>query len=249
MRVKVVVEYDGKNYSGWQRQENSNSIQAEIEKALKKLTGRDITIHGAGRTDTDVHALGQVFHFDADETIPAENYAMALNTKIPWDIRAVSSCLVADDFHSRFDSTKKHYRYRIINRRRPLAIDRHRAWHVTYPLDIDKMREGAEYLLGEHDFSSFMAAHSDIEDTVRRIDSVIIQKEKNEIVIDIEGNGFLRNMVRIIAGTLVNIGRGTCKPEDMKDIISSKDRSRAGVTAPGHGLYLVEIKYGKVENE
>ena len=247
MRVKVIVEYDGKNYSGWQRQENANSIQSEIEKALKKLTGKDITIHGAGRTDTDVHALGQVFHFDTDETIPPENYAMALNTKMPWDIRAVSSCRVLDGFHSRFDAKTKHYRYIIINRHRPLALDRHRAWHVIQPLDINLMSEGATYLLGEHDFVTFMAAHSDIEDTVRTIESITIEKNKNEIIIDIIGNGFLRNMVRIIAGTLVNIGCKKNKPEEMKTIIESKDRNTAGITAPGYGLYLVEIFYEKVK--
>ena len=140
MRVKVTLEYDGKGYSGWQRQENANSVQAEVEKAIFKLTGNKITVHGAGRTDADVHALGQVFHFDTDEVIPAERYAGALNTKLPWDIRAISSELVCDEeFHSRFDKNTKHYRYMIINRKRPISrLDRHRAWHVSYePLDVD----------------------------------------------------------------------------------------------------------------
>ncbi len=243
MRVKVIIEYDGKNYSGWQRQENSNSIQNEIEKALYKLTGNKITIHGAGRTDAEVHALGQVFHFDTDDLIPAENYAMALNTKIPWDIRAISSQLVDDEFHSRFDSKSKHYQYKIINRKRPVAIDRHRAWHVVQHLDADLMQEGAMYLLGEHDFQTFMAAHSDIESTIRTIHQVNIVKLGNEITIDIIGNGFLRNMVRIIAGTLVNIGNGKNAPKDMQDIIKAKDRINAGITAPGYGLYLMSVEY------
>ncbi len=247
MRVKVVLEYDGKGYSGWQRQENSNSVQAEVEKAIFKLTGNNITVHGAGRTDADVHALGQVFHFDTDEVIPAERYAAALNTKLPWDIRAISSELVDDEFHSRFDKNTKHYRYIIINRKRPIALDRHRAWHVTHKLDADLMREAAKYFLGEHDFAGFMAAHSDIEDTVRTIYTLDLTQNGNEITIDIEGSGFLRNMVRIIAGTLVKVGSGKIKPRDIPQIIESKDRNRAGVTAPGYGLYLVEVKYNDGE--
>ncbi len=243
MRVKVILEYDGKGYSGWQRQENSNSIQGEIEKALKKLTGEDITVHGAGRTDADVHALAQVCHFDANEVIPAENYAMALNTKLPWDIRAISSELVDDDFHSRFDKNTKHYKYKIINRIRPIAINRHRAWHVTMPLDVSLMQEGAKRFLGEHDFFGFMAAHSDIEDFVRTIYRLDVTKSGEEIIIDIEGSGFLRNMVRIIAGTLVNVGTGKNTPDDIEQIIASKDRKKAGITAPGYGLYLVGVKY------
>lgn len=243
MRVKLVIEYDGMGYSGWQRQENANSVQSEIERGILKLTGQEITIHGAGRTDADVHALGQVCHFDIVCPIPAQRFGMALNTKIPFDIRVITAQEVDSEFHSRFDSTLKHYRYKIINRRRPLAIDRFRAWHVARPLDIVKMREGAKYLLGEHDFFTFMAAHSDIENTVRRVDSVVIEKQGDEITIDIVGNGFLRNMVRIIAGTLVNIGTRRNKPEDMIEIIKSKDRKKAGITAPGFGLYLVSVGY------
>ena len=243
MRVKVVLEYDGKGYSGWQRQENSNSIQGEIEKALKKLTGNDITVHGSGRTDADVHALAQVCHFDTYEVIPAQNYAMALNTKLPWDIRAISSELVSDDFHSRFDKNTKLYRYRIINRVRPLALERHRAWHITIPLDIELMKQGAKHFLGEHDFSGFVAAHTDIEDFVRTIYKLDISQIDDEITINIEGNGFLRNMVRIIAGTLVNVGLGKIKPSEIKTIIESKNRDNAGMTAPGYGLYLVSVNY------
>jgi tRNA pseudouridine38-40 synthase len=218
-------------------------VQAEIEKAIYKLTGNNITVHGAGRTDADVHALGQVFHFDTDEVIPAERYAGALNTKLPWDIRAISSELVSDEFHSRFDKNTKHYKYKIINRRRPIALERHRAWHVIQPLNVELMREGAKHFLGEHDFAGFMAAHSDIENTVRTIYSLDIVKNGEEITIDIEGNGFLRNMVRIIAGTLVNVGSGKTKPEEVPAIIKSKDRDKAGMTAPGYGLYLVQVKY------
>ena len=245
MRVKVVLEYDGKGYSGWQRQENAGSVQSEVEKALYKLTGKEITVHGAGRTDANVHALGQVCHFDTDETIPAERYAAALNAKLPWDIRAISSELVDDGFHSRFDKNTKHYMYKIINRGRPLAIDRHRAWHVVKKLDVSLMLEGAEHFLGTHDFSGFMAAHSDVEDTVRTILRLDISRSGEEITIDIEGDGFLRNMVRIIAGTLAYVGKGKIEPEEVPGIIESKDRGRAGITAPGHGLYLVSVKYGE----
>ncbi len=245
MRVKLIIEYDGNNYSGWQRQQNADSVQSEIEKGLFKLTGKNITIHSAGRTDTNVHALGQVCHFDIDETIPAHRLAMAINTKIPFDIRIISSKRAADDFHSRYDSIAKHYLYRIINRKRPLALDRHRAWQVVKSLDIKLMKKGAVYLLGEHDFAAFMAAHSQIENTLRTINNVTINQENDEIIIDIIGNGFLRNMVRIIAGTLVNIGIGKNKPEDMENIIISKDRNKAGITAPGYGLYLVSVGYDR----
>ena len=186
--------------------------------------------------------------FDTDEVIPAERYAAALNTKLPWDIRAISSELVDDEFHSRFDKNTKHYRYKIINRRRPLALDRHRAWHVVKKLDIDKMREGAKHFLGTHDFAGFMAAHSDIEDTVRTIYMLDVTQNGEEISIDIEGNGFLRNMVRIIAGTLADVGKGKIKPDEVKEIIESHDRDRAGITAPGYGLYLVSVSYDDASN-
>ena len=242
MRIKVVVEYDGSNYSGWQRQTNSNSIQQTIEESLYKLTGNQIVIHGAGRTDAGVHAYGQVFHFD-DDTMPADRYAGALNSKLPYDIRAISSQIVDDDFHSRFDAKAKRYQYKIINQKRPVVIKRNYAWRVYKEIDIDKMRTAAKDLLGEHDFQSFMAARSFVNTTVRDIKSIHIEKQENDITIDVIGNGFLRSMVRIIAGTLVEMGTGQKDYTQMKRIVDNKNRLSAGITAPAGGLYLMEIYY------
>ena len=243
MRVKVVTEYDGSNYSGWQRQINSDkTIQQEIENSLYKLTGRKIVIHGAGRTDAGVHAVGQVFHFD-DDAIPPDRYAGALNSKLPHDIRAISSEAVSDDFHSRFDAKGKRYRYRIINQKRPIVIQRNYAWRVYQELDLDKMRTAANDLLGEHDFASFMAARSFVHTSVREIHSVDIHKNDNDITIDVVGNGFLRSMVRIITGTLIEMGHGQRDYRSMSKIIADKNRLSAGVTAPASGLYLMEVYY------
>jgi tRNA pseudouridine38-40 synthase len=243
MRVKVIVEYDGSHYSGWQRQINSDTtVQQTIERCLCKLTGKSITIHGAGRTDAGVHAVGQVFHFDED-SIPADKYASALNSKLPHDIRAISSEAVFDDFHSRFDAKGKKYRYRILNQKRPIVLQRNYAWRVYQDLDIDKMRMAAADLLGEHDFSSFMAARSFVHTSVREIYSIDIEKNREEIIIDVYGNGFLRSMVRIIAGTLVEMGHGQKDYRDMKKIIADKNRLSAGITAPASGLYLMEVEY------
>lgn len=242
MRVKVVVEYDGSNYSGWQRQINSNSIQQTIEECLHRLTGKEIVIHGAGRTDAGVHAFGQVFHFD-DDIMPADRYAGALNSKLPYDIRAISSIQVDDEFHSRFDAKGKRYQYKIINQKRPLVIKRNYAWRVYREVDIDKMRKAASDLIGEHDFQSFMAARSFVHSTVREIKSISIEKQDNEITIDVVGDGFLRSMVRIIAGTLAEMGTGQRDCTQMKQIIDAKNRLSAGITAPAGGLYLMEIYY------
>lgn len=243
MRVKVIVEYDGSNYSGWQRQINSDTtIQQTIEQCLHKLTGKNITIHGAGRTDAGVHAVGQVFHFDED-SIPAEKYAGALNSKLPHDIRAISSEAANDEFHSRYDAKGKRYRYKILNQKRPIVLHRNYAWRVYQDLDIDKMRLAAKDLLGEHDFASFMAARSFVHTSVREIYSIDIKKNNEEVIIDVYGNGFLRSMVRIIAGTLVEMGHCQKDCNDMKKIIADKNRLSAGITAPASGLYLMEVEY------
>ena len=242
MRVKIVAEYDGSNYSGWQRQLNSNSVQQTIEECLYLLTRKTIVVHGAGRTDAGVHAIGQVFHFD-DDTIPAEKYAGALNSKLPYDIRAISSEAVDDEFHSRFDAKGKRYQYKILNQKRPIVIQRNYAWRVYKHLDVEKMTIASKELLGEHDFTSFMAARSFVNSPVREIYSLNIAKEDSEIIIDVYGNGFLRSMVRIIAGTLVEMGTGQIDYRKMKDIIDAKNRLSAGITAPAGGLYLMEVYY------
>ena len=192
-------------------------------------------IHGAGRTDAGVHAIGQVFHFD-DDTIPADKYAGALNSKLPYDIRAISSEAVSAEFHSRFDAMGKRYQYKILNQKRPVVIQRNYAWRVYKELDVEKMRKASEDLLGEHDFTSFMASRSFVNTTVREIRDIIIHKNESEITIDVDGNGFLRSMVRIIAGTLVEMGSGQKDYRSMSRIIADKNRLSAGITAPASGL-------------
>lgn len=242
MRVKIIIEYDGTNYSGWQRQTNSNSIQETIENALYKLTNKRIVIHGAGRTDAGVHAIGQVFHFD-DDTIEPERYSAALNCKLPKDMKAVSSEQVSETFHSRFSAVGKHYKYIIKNTKRSLAIERNLMWQVHKELNINNMKKAAKDMLGEHDFSAFMAAGSFVNSTIRCVDSVEITKRDEYIIIDVKGNGFLRSMIRVMAGCLVEVGYGKKHHSDIKFIIASRDRLRAGVTAPACGLYMVEIYY------
>ena len=242
-RIKLTIAYDGTNYCGWQVQPNGITIEEVLNKALKKLTGEDILVIGASRTDSGVHALGNVAVFDTDTTIPAEKIAMALNQRLPEDIVVVKSEEVSEDFHPRYCNCSKTYEYHIINTRIPNPMKRLTNYFVSYELDIEKMRRAASYLVGEHDFVSFCNVRTDVENTVRTITDLDIITNGNEIIIRITGNGFLYNMVRIIVGTLVRVGRGFYEPEKVKEILEAKDRKAAGVTAPGHGLVLVKIDY------
>lgn len=242
-RVKLTIAYDGTNYCGWQVQPNGITVEEVLNKALKKLTGEEILVIGASRTDSGVHALGNVAVFDTETTIPPEKIAMALNQRLPEDIVIVKSEEVPLDFHPRYCDCSKTYEYHIVNTRIPVPTKRLTNYFVSYELDIDKMRQGASYLVGEHDFVSFCNVRTDVENTVRTITALDILEHGEEITIRITGNGFLYNMVRIIVGTLVRVGRGFYEPEKVKEILEAKDRKAAGVTAPAHGLFLVEIKY------
>jgi len=242
-RIKLIVAYDGTNYCGWQVQPNGITIEEVLNKALKKLTGEDILIIGASRTDSGVHAMGNVAVFDTETTIPPEKIAVALNQRLPEDIVIVKSEEVAADFHPRYCDCSKTYEYHIINTRIPVPTKRLTNYFVSYVLDIEKMREAASYLVGEHDFVSFCNVRTDVENTVRTISTLDILTNGDEITIRITGNGFLYNMVRIIVGTLIRVGRGFYEPEKVKEILEAKDRKAAGVTAPAHGLMLMEIKY------
>lgn len=242
-RIKLTIAYDGTNYCGWQVQPNGITIEEVINKALRKLTGEDITVIGASRTDSGVHAMGNVAVFDTDTTIPAEKIAVALNQRLPEDIVIVKSEEVALDFHPRYCDCSKTYEYHIINTRIPDPTKRLTNYFVSYVLDIDKMRQAASYLVGEHDFVSFCNVRTDVENTVRCITELEILKCGEEITIRITGNGFLYNMVRIIVGTLIRVGRGFYEPEKVKEILEAKDRKAAGVTAPAHGLMLMGIDY------
>ena len=242
-RIKLTIAYDGTNYCGWQIEPNGITIEEILNKALSKMTGEEILVIGASRTDSGVHAMGNVAVFDTDTTIPAEKIAVALNQRLPEDIVITKSEEVPLDFHPRYCNCSKTYEYHIINTRIPIPTKRLTNYFVSYVLDIDKMRKAASYLVGEHDFVSFCNVRTDVENTVRTITALDIITNGNEITIRITGNGFLYNMVRIIVGTLIRVGRGFYEPEKVKEILEAKDRKAAGVTAPAHGLVLVEIKY------
>lgn len=242
-RVKLTIAYDGTNYCGWQIQPNGITIEEVVNKALRKLTGENITVIGASRTDSGVHAMGNVAVFDTETTIPSDRIAMAINRILPEDIVVVKSEEVALDFHPRYCDCEKTYEYHIVNTRTLIPTKRLTNYFVSYELDIDKMREGAAYLLGEHDFASFCNIKTDVENTVRTVKELEILKNNEEITIRISGNGFLYNMVRIIVGTLIRVGRGFYQPEQVKEILEAKNRKAAGVTAPPHGLMLMEIRY------
>ncbi|MDU3181011.1 MAG: tRNA pseudouridine(38-40) synthase TruA [Lachnospiraceae bacterium] len=242
-RVKLTIAYDGTNYCGWQIQPNGITIEEVINKALSKLTGENIVVIGASRTDSGVHAMGNVAVFDTETTIPADRIAMAVNRILPEDIVVIKSEEVALDFHPRYCDCEKTYEYHIVNTRIPIPTKRLTNYFVSYELDIDKMRKGAAYLVGEHDFASFCNIKTDVDSTVRTVKELDILKNGDEITIRISGNGFLYNMVRIIVGTLIRVGRGFYQPEQVKEILEAKNRKAAGVTAPPHALMLMEIRY------
>ena len=242
-RIKLTIAYDGTNYCGWQIQPNRITIEEVLNKALTKMLGEEIIIIGASRTDSGVHAMGNVAVFDTETTIPADKIGVALNQRLPDDIVITKSEEVPLDFHPRYCNCSKTYEYHIINTRIPIPTKRLTNYFVSYVLDIDKMRQAASYLVGEHDFVSFCNVRTDVENTVRTITALDIIENGNEITIRITGNGFLYNMVRIIVGTLIRVGRGFYTPEKVKEILEAKDRKAAGVTAPAHGLMLMNIEY------
>ncbi len=242
-RVRLTVAYDGTNYSGWQTQANSVAVQDVLNRHLSELLGEEIETIVASRTDAGVHALGNIAVFDTNHRMPAGKISYALNTRLPEDIRIQKSEEVAPDFHPLAVKSIKTYEYKILNRKMPLPTFRHYA-HFTYvPMDVEKMREAAKYLVGEHDFKSFCGAGAQVKTTVRHVLDINIKKEEDLITIRVTGKGFLYNMVRIIAGTLMEVGRGTYPPEQVKEILAACDREAAGPTAPARGLTLVQIQY------
>ena len=243
MRVKLILAYDGTNYQGYQSQVNGPTVQDALEDAIESLLGRRIRTMGASRTDTGVHALGNVVCFDTDSRIPADKMSFALNARLPEDIRVLESSEVPDDFHPRFQNTIKTYEYHILNRCFPDPLRRNTEMHYYYPLDERKMNEAAQYLVGEHDFASFASSGYSSKTTVRTIYSANVRREGDRVVFRITGNGFLYNMVRILAGTLLEIGGGKYPPGRMREILEARDRSAAGPTAIARGLVLVEIRY------
>lgn len=249
-RVRLFVAYDGTDYCGWQVQPNGITVEEVLNRELGRLTGEDIRVIGASRTDSGVHALMNVAVFDTESSIPPERMAYALNQRMPEDIIITRSDEVALDWHPRYqDKVRKTYEYHIYNAPAPNPLKRKYSAFVSFPMDVGKMREGAKYLVGEHDFVSFCNVRTNVTDTVRKVESIGITKNGGDIVIRITGNGFLYNMVRIIAGTLIRVGRGFYGPEKVKEILEEKKRTAAGVTAPANGLVLVEIEYHMSEEE
>lgn len=240
--LKITLQYNGKNYCGWQRQPNSPGIQGTVENAIYEITKEKVKVTASGRTDAGVHALGQVANFKTETNIPASRIPDALNAKLPKDISVISCEEVDMDFHARYNACGKTYRYLIYNRPYRSPLYKNLAYHVKYDLDWDKIRLEAKYLIGTHDFVGFMSSGSSVKDTVRTIYDIKIEEHEGITSIEISGNGFLYNMVRIIVGTLVDIGRGRIK-HNMEEIINSKSRSMCGHTAPAHGLFLKKVNY------
>ena len=242
-RIKLTAAYDGTNYHGSQIQNNGETIEGVLKAELSSLLQEEINLIGASRTDAGVHARGNVYVFDTESRIPPEKFTYALNARLPEDIRIQDSCEVPADFHPRHQDTVKTYEYRILNRKLPLPEYRLYT-HFTYEaLDVERMQAACPHFMGEHDFASFCAAGSQVESTVRTIYDLHVEKQGDLLTISVTGNGFLYNMVRIIAGTLMKVGNGSITPEEISRIIEGKDRTLAGPTAPAKGLTLVEICY------
>lgn len=245
-RIRLILEYDGTNYSGWQRQENAVSVQQRLEESLRMLTGESLlTVTGASRTDAGVHALGQNAHFDTESRIPGDKFSFALNTMLPDDIRVVSSEDADPSFHARFSAAGKEYRYLFYSARHASALYRNLCWHVIYPLDADKMSREAQSIIGTHDFASFAASGSVVKDTHRTIDSVSVTQRPPFIELRVHGNGFLYNMVRILAGTLAGVGSGKLPEGAIQRALEHNDRLMLGVTAPPQGLTLMCVDYSE----
>ncbi len=245
--IKLILEYDGTNYHGWQSQIGSclPTIQDILEQSLKTFTGEAIKTVSSGRTDAGVHALGHVANFTTTKNMPAEAWAPALNHLLPQDIRIQSSEEMPEDFHARFSASGKTYKYDILNRHSPSALYRNRAWHIDRKLNLSAMRRGAAVLIGKHDFSAFRGAGCGAKTPVRTIASVSIRRRGEIVEILLEADAFLMHMARNIVGTLVEAGLGRVKTEEVKQILASRDRKKASRTAPPHGLYLVEVYYRK----
>lgn len=243
-RYKCVIAYVGTAFSGYQIQPNKRTVQSEIESALEKLhKGKHVRIFASGRTDAGVHAKGQVIHFDSPLKIPTEKWTIALNTLLPDDIAVLKTEVVSNDFHARFDVSAKEYRYYMHLSKIRDPFQTHLAYQFKYPLNIEKMILASKYLLGTHDFTSFCSAKTEVEDRVRTIHKIELVEENGMLVFHFVGNGFLYNMVRILVGTLLEVGTGDRDAATIPTILASQDRKNAGKTAPAQGLYLWEVFY------
>ena len=241
--IKLTIEYDGKCYNGWQKQPNKLNIQGEIERAIYNITKEEVDLIGSGRTDAGVHALGQVANFKTNSQISIEKIPLAINSQLKNSIVIKEAEEVNERFHSRYNAKHKTYRYIINNSKCGTAIYRNLEYSYPFKLDAEKMKQASKYFEGEHDFKAFKSSGTSSKNSVRTIYKAIVKQEGEKIIIELTGNGFLYNMVRIISGTLLDVGLGKIQAEEIPEIIESKDRQRAGKTLPAHGLYLVEVKY------
>lgn len=247
--IKITIEYDGKNFPGWQSQPGKVSIQTEIEKAIHEITGEEVALIASGRTDAGVHALGQVANFHTNTKIEISKIPYAINSKLPNSIVVKDAVEVDERFHARYNCKLKTYRYIINNNEFPSALNRYREFHLPYKLNYADMEKAIKYFEGEHDFKAFKSSGGNAKKTtVRTLTDCNIKKEDGRIYIELTGNGFLYNMVRIISGTILDVGLGKIKADDIPEIINSGIRERAGRTLPPHGLYLVKVNYEGEDN-
>ena len=248
-RIRLTVEYDGTAYGGWQLQENAPTVQGCLEQALFELTGEHTRITGASRTDAGVHAKGQVAHFDTGSNIPADRFSYALNTHLPADIRVQESAEAAEGFHSRFWTSGKRYSYTIFNKKHASALLAHRSWHVYRDLDVNRMQQAANDLVGTHDFAAVRSVGTDVKSTVRTVYYYNVDREGDLIRLRVCANGFLYNMARAMAGTVVYAAEGKIQPREIGAILDSGNRTAAGPTVPPGGLYMTHLWYDDgVEN-
>lgn len=241
--IKLTIEYDGKEYNGWQKQPNKLNIQGEIERAIQNITGEQVELIGTGRTDAGVHAFGQVANFKIDSDFPIEKMAIAINSQLKKSIRIKKTEEVSQEFHSRYNCHSKTYQYVIDNSEQGSAIYRGLSYHVPQELDVEKMQKAVTYFVGEHDFSSFKSSGTSSKSSVRIIYDANVEKDGEKVKISLTGNGFLYNMVRIMTGALIDVGHKKIAPEDIKTMLEEKDRTKAADTAPAKGLYLYKVSY------
>ncbi len=241
--IKLIIEYDGTNYAGWQRQKNAVTVQQKLEESIEKLTNERLEVIGSSRTDAGVHARGFCANFFTNSTIPPEKFKEAINSKLPEDIVIINSEEMETNFHARYSCTAKSYSYTILNREQPPAIDRKYVYHYKKALDYESMNRACKYFIGTHDFSAFKSTGSSVKTSIRTINDAEIIRIGDKIIFSVKGDGFLYNMVRIMTGTLIDVGVGKLKPHDVSDIINSKDRTKAGKTVPAKGLCLEVVYY------
>ena len=241
--IKLIIEYDGTNFCGWQSQKRDRNVQDVVSEAIEKVIQHKVKLIGSGRTDSGVHSLGQVANFKTNSKLPLESIVLGANANLPDDVVIKSAEFVPDNFNARFDAKLRWYRYVILNRRIGEAVSRYYHTHIPYKLNTKAMRKAVKYLVGEHNFAGFRSIHCSAKSTVRTVTEAKLKKEKDYIIFDIKANAYLHSMVRIIVGTLIEVGKGKHKPERINEILEKKDRKLAGPTAPAQGLALMAVYY------